>query len=84
MISEKLAGFASRFPWQLLHSKDSSLSWIIYTLTVLENHKTPREFNVPNYIDGYETFVKYYEYHNQAAYVILQEGKEIKKENWSE
>lgn len=61
------------------YSKDSDLSWIIYALIVFENHKTPREFKVPNYIDGYETFVRYYEYHNQAAYVILHEGKEIKK-----
>ncbi len=64
------------------YSKDSSLSWIIYILTVFENHKTPRKFNVPNYIDGYETYVSYYEYENQGAYAIFQEGKEIKKENW--
>lgn len=66
------------------YSKDSNLSWIIFILKVIKNNKTPREFNIPDYIPNYETYVWYNEYESQGAYVILQNGKELTKVGWPE
>lgn len=67
------------------YSKDSSRTWIIYTLIILENRKNPREFHIPDYRNSNcENYYLYNEYNNQGAYVVFQKGKEIKKENWSE
>lgn len=66
------------------YSKDSCIYWIIYIIKIIENRKDPREFNVSDKVKGYPRYAWYHEYENQGAYVILQDGIEIIKENWPE